>query len=257
MMISSRQNPLIKEIASLKQKKYRQQKGLFLIEGPLALKEALKFGGFDYFFYTPEFQSKEGELWQEIIEKCETYYQITPEVLKRISDTKTPAGALGVAKIPFYDPEEIFRNSSFCAILNDIGDPGNVGNLIRAASAFGLDALFFTPFSADPYSPKVVRSTMGALFHLPLIFLEEKEIVEKAKARNFSIYIAEAHHGTTLKDVKFTFPLLIVLGNETKGPSSLLAQEGIKVSIPIVRAESLNVASAGAIFFYEASAQFP
>jgi len=70
MMISSRRNSLIKEVAGLKQKKYRQQKGLFLIEGPLALKEALKFGGFDYFFYTPEFQSKEGELWQKSKHHC-------------------------------------------------------------------------------------------------------------------------------------------------------------------------------------------
>ncbi|MBU3692946.1 MAG: RNA methyltransferase [Candidatus Nanopelagicaceae bacterium] len=189
--------------------------------------------------------------------------EVSPEVMKAMTDTVTPQGLLAIARIPNRKLETFqFTNKKVLKIAYfwQIQDPGNAGTVVRAADAFGFDAVCFSPESVDVYSPKVVRSTAGSLWQLPVFEeVSTAQIQSFANQNNCHLFAADGQGDIELKQaVKGTKDMnsIWIFGNEARGlPNSLIAEVGAKaVRIPISeRVESLNLATAAAVVMYAAS----
>ena len=220
-MITSRDNPTLKLVRKLAQKKHRAESGLFVAEGE-DLVEAARGAGI-----APV----------ELLVAGET---VAPELLAGVSTLPHPARAIGV-----YRAADLPRGTRPVVLaLWRLVDPGNVGALLRTADAFGA-AVSLSDGCADPLSPKALRASVGAVFRVPLTPWDE--LPERR-------YALVAHGGDPLSDVALEPPLAFLLGSEREGLPDELATDCYKVTIGLPgAAESLNVAAAGAIALYEAS----
>lgn len=244
MEITSTDNKLIKHIASLHKKKYRDEANEYIIEGIKSVKEALQNNVEITHIIASDFK--------ESLDTNLEIINVPSHIMEKISEAKTPQGLLAVAKIT---KSEIPDNAKRILILDNLQDPGNLGTIIRTADATGFDCIIISKNSVDLYSPKVVRSTMGSLFHLPIITNVDlpKEII-KLKENNFTIYMSLLDNDSkNLFEEKLSSPLAIVIGNEGNGISKEIIQYGdIKLKIPMQgKAESLNASIAAAILMYE------
>ena len=156
---------------------------------------------------------------------------------------------IALAKLPATSST---RCDGLTLVLDGVGDPGNAGTLIRTADAVGANQVVLTENSADAWSPKVVRSSAGSVFHLPPIELETDELIEKLRDENVPIIAAVAHKGISCFEYSWPPKCALVLGHETRGISPELENAAsARVTIPVFgRAESLNVAVAGAVLMY-------
>ncbi len=193
-----------------------------------------------------------------ISERRISLVELSPAAFASVSDTVTSQGVAAVAKIPLR-PERETTPSPIQVAFDGVADPGNLGTLLRSAEAFGVTSVCCGTGTVDPYSPKVVRASMGGLFHLSvsmeptrdyvLRFLEEHE--------DGQVAAASADAKIPCHEVDFGKPTLILIGSEASGISDEVAQLAtVSVRIPMVgRAESLNAAMAGSILLYEAHRQ--
>lgn len=146
------------------------------------------------------------------------------------------------------------KKDKFIIILDEIQDPGNMGTIIRTADAFGASGVVLTPNCVDIYNPKVVRSTMGSLFHIPIAQVEDKiQLIEELKNKHVKIYATSLESANYVYDIDFRRDFALVIGNESKGISQqILDLADNIVKIPIMgNAESLNAAIASSIIMYE------
>ena len=238
MEITSLDNQLVKKIASLHKKKFRDEYELFFIEGMKSIKEAINFNQeIEYILYSPDMV--EYDLDIEGIE-------VSKEILCKISDTVTPQGIIAVCKIK-EEKIDVLTGKKKIVYLDKVQDPGNVGTIIRTADAFGIDCVVLSKECADIYSPKVVRSTMGSLFHLPVI----RDVgVEELKKLNMKIYSSSLDGD---EEFKIEDNSILVIGNEGNGISEEtkeITDEFIKIRMP-GNAESLNASIAAGILMYE------
>ena len=238
MEITSLDNQLVKKIASLHKKKFRDEYELFFIEGMKSIKEAINFNQeIEYILYSPDMV--EYDLDIEGIE-------VSKEILCKISDTVTPQGIIAVCKIK-EEKIDVLKGKKKIVYLDKVHDPGNVGTIIRTADAFGIDCVVLSKECADIYSPKVVRSTMGSLFHLPVI----RDVgVEELKKLNMKIYSSSLDGD---EEFKIEDNSILVIGNEGNGISEEtkeITDEFIKIRMP-GNAESLNASIAAGILMYE------
>ena len=240
--IESSQNKIIKEINSLKQRKYREQKGLFIVEGERLLSEA-----------HPEYVLiKEGYLGNT--DGFDTVYTTSAALFDKIADTISPQGILGVCKIPEHDISDIPENP-FLVILDRITDPGNMGTIIRTADAAGADGVVLSKGCTDPYNLKTIRSTMGSVFHLPVYM--DADICELIKNTDIKTFAAHLKGEKSCFETDMTGGIGILIGNEANGLSdevSQAADELVKIPMP-GKAESMNAAVAAGIMIYEAVRQ--
>lgn len=249
--LTSRDNSLVKETIKLKQKKYRQQTGTFLIEGERMLREVLK---------TPElvvrvFLDEEHQLPQELEELNIEAYQVTSGIMKALADTEHPQGVVAVARIPQYQPEDLAK-SSFLLLLDRISDPGNLGTIIRTAWAMDIDGILLTPGCADPFSPKVVRSTMGGILHVP-IFNTDHSFINELLSQGYRMIAATPNTDTTIYQADWQGPIICAIGSEAHGLDQVwLNLSAQQVVIPInPTVDSLNAAVSCAIIMAEARRQ--
>lgn len=253
-MITSRQNPKIKQIRKLNSgAKFRAQAGAFAVEGLRLLEEAQGTGiKPDWVIYTEDLDRRGERLLDNYRTQQVPCEPVTPEVLAAASDTKTPQGVLGVfplISLPF--PTSL----SLLVILDSLGDPGNLGTLLRTSLAAGVDGLLLSPGSVDPFAPKVVRSAMGAHFKLPIRTASWPEIT--ALAREMTLLLADMENGPSLWETDLTGPVGIILGSEAHGPGDearKLANQPIHIPMSS-RIESLNAAAAGAVLLFEVNRQ--
>ncbi|MDR2426437.1 MAG: RNA methyltransferase [Endomicrobium sp.] len=247
MIIESAQNKIFKEAMSLKEKKYRQKNGLFLVEGQKQTEEISGNWHIDSFFISKTF-SKKNQFKTNI-----KSFIIADSLFKKLSSTQTPQGIIAVIEKKSYDIENIFKEDGFFIILEKMQDPGNLGTIIRSADAFGAKGIFVSKGSADIYSDKVIRSTMGSFFHLPIIDeCDIQDIIKLMKKEKVKIFAASLDAKTGLKDIVFPTKSVIIIGNESKG-LSLEIQKKANALIKIEmcgNAESLNAAAAAAIIMY-------
>lgn len=240
MDITSLDNKLVKKITSLSQKKYRDEAGEFFIEGIKTVEEAIKHNQeITNILYCPEMIDYKLEV---------PALKVSKEIIYKISDTLTPQGIIAVCKIPQY---KIERKNKL-VYLDRVQDPGNVGTIIRTADAFGFDGVMLSKGCADVYSPKVVRSTMGSLFHISIY---QDVTVEKVKTLGNKIYSAVLDTNNFINDTEITTPFILVIGNEGSGISSEvrhISDEFIKINMA-GNAESLNASIAAGILMYEFS----
>lgn len=255
MEITGIQNPLVKNAAELKQKKYRQQKGLFLAEGLRTVEEAVNANAAEIIFYL----AIENERTRLILEKAAAQQIklvcVTENVMKKIADTETPQGIIAVSKIQKTKLESLFSKGKMLLVLDRVSDPGNLGTMLRTADAAGIGGLVLLKGCADIYSPKTVRASMGSIFHLPVIdSLEEEDFIENAKKAGYSVLVTCLDGADNLYKADLGGRIAFVMGNEANGVSSgLLTAADKKVYIPMEgRAESLNVAMAAGIVMFEA-----
>ena len=251
MIIESAQNQNFKNAVSLKNKKFRDESGLFLVEGQKQISEISKEWNIKHLFVC------HGDGGIDIdVNSSVPMTQVSEKIFNKLSSTPSPQGIVAVVEKRHYDVEKILKGNGLFVVLENIQDPGNVGTIIRSADAFGAKAVFVSKGSADIYSDKTIRSTMGSLFHIPVI--DEISIAETLagmKKHKISIFAASLKGKKTLKNCRFPLKSAILIGNESKGLESdteSMADTLFKIEMP-GKAESLNAAIAASIAMYEAA----
>lgn len=226
----------IKLIKSLSQKKYRDEKGLFVVEGEKMLSEALESG----------------------FELVYSYYleQIGPQQMSRISALSSPSPCLAVLRMPKIDFEEkSLKKDGLYLALDSVRDPGNLGTIMRICDWFGVDGIFASEDSVDQFNPKVVQSSMGAIFRKTVHYEDLKKVCGLFTKEGLPIY-GTFLDGKDFYSTKFKPSGLIVMGNESRGISKEISDLCThRLFIPSFsngsHAESLNVAVASAVIVSE------
>lgn len=255
MEVTGLQNPLVKAAAELKQKKYRQQKGLFLAEGLRTVEEAVNYSAVETIFYTAVEDDRTRSVLEKAAEQQIKLVCVTENVMKKIADTETPQGIIAVCRMQNNSLENLLTGGKMLLVLDRIGDPGNLGTMLRTADAAGIGGLVLLKGCVDIYAPKTVRSSMGSLFHLPVIAgLDEGDFIKNAKNAGYELLVTCLDGADNLYKADLNGRLAFVMGNEANGVSDTLLQAADKrVYIPMAgRAESLNVAMAAGIVMFEA-----
>ena len=256
-MISSLTNDKIKYVEKLKKKaSFRREESCFVVEGIRMIREV------------PEELRRQLYLTEAALEQypelgdwCSAVETVTEAVLRKMSDTENPQGMLAVVAMPAgysgaaEDPGQ--ESQPLYLVLDGLQDPGNVGTLIRTAEAVGATAVLLSRNSADPFSPKVVRSTMGTIFRVPVRICEDlpREIGELKKA---GVVVFGTHlSGTDVYAADLSGSLALLIGNEGNGLTEEVASTADRLlRIPMEgQVESLNAAVSGSVVAYEAYRQ--
>jgi RNA methyltransferase, TrmH family len=255
-MLTSLQNPLVKQFRKLASAKHRRSQGCFLLEGTHLIQEAtLAQWTLEVVCFTERWQNKESALLnnlQCVVPRCE---QVSDEVLAAIATTINPDGVVAIAQSA---PHKTVLIQSLGLVLETLQDPGNVGTLLRTAAAAGVEGILLSDNSVDLESPKVLRASAGAWFKVATAQCQNVlEQVQQYQAQGFQVIATTPHATLEYWSVDYTQPSLIVVGNEGAGLSDPLLQAAdVRVSIPVsAGVESLNVAIATAVMLYEAKRQ--
>lgn len=242
MKITSVNNELIKETAKLLKNKYREETGLFLIEGKKSIQEAI-----DYGVEIIKIFSTEG--FEDFSEHIET----TEAVISKISDTKTPPKCVAVAKQPNYKLSD-FKSKSKVILLEDIKDAGNLGTILRTAAAFGIDGIVLFGDTVDLFNPKTVRSAVGNLWKVPTVSVKSFDELEKIFSNFERIATLPAGDNTIpLKEYSPKEKTLLMFGSEADGLSEVLKSFATKnITIEMnPNVESLNLSVSAAVMMYK------
>ncbi len=247
--ISSIDNRVIKLARSLHHKKYREQENLFLAEGRRLVQEALaRPEMIEVLFIKPDLA---GELADQLDFDC---YIIDDRLFKHISTTESQQGMAAIVRKPVWELASLADNNHFLLLLDGLSDPGNLGSIMRTGWALGVDGLLLTADCADPFSPKVVRSTMGAIFHLPLVEAVSDRELDDFQAQGFELIATGLENAVDYYDIDMRGKKILVLGSEAHGVNAGIKKRCRQTSrIPInPKVDSLNVAAACAIITAEA-----
>lgn len=252
-MITSNQNPKIKLVrALLGRPKERREAGAFVVEGVRLVEEAAKGDWrFEIVLYD-ETLSERGRLQIEGLRlKGVDVEEVSPSVMKSISETEAPQGILAVVE---YLQLPIPQSPNFILIPDQVRDPGNLGTLLRSAAAAGVQAVLIPPETTDAFAPKVLRSGMGAHFRLPIQEMSWSEI-EKAVA-GMRVYVADMD-GRSCWETDLRQPVALIIGSEAEGVSEFARKMANgKISIPMSgETESLNAGVAGSVLMFEVMRQ--
>ena len=253
-VISSKDNELIKHIRKLKDKKERDKACEYIIEGIKLLEEAIKENaGIKQIVICDDCEKSDSipkDLMYEIA-KYDCIY-VTNKLFKTVSEVKTPQGVLAVVGKESKDAE-ISYNEDIIVALDDVQDPGNLGTILRTVDSIGLKQILVSKGTADPYNPKVIRSTMGAIFRIKVIECEDLEkTLKEIKKNKFKIVVSSLQAKTSIYDINYN-KKVIVIGNEANGVEEKiqnLADEKIKIPM-LGKTESLNASVATGIILYE------
>lgn len=285
-MISSTSNAQVKQVVALQTKaKVRREQRQFIVEG-LRLTGEVPADRLECLYVTEQFLQEhrsavlradrenagvvnrsDGETPQVQRDlhgdgsgQTLPYEIVTEQVLRAMSDTQNPQGILGIVRQQEYSIEEMCRGKKapLLLILENIQDPGNLGTMMRTAEAAGVDGVIMSRDTVDIYNPKVVRSTMGAIFRLPFAYVESlDEVMEQCAQLGITTYAAHLGGKNNYDKENYGGGCAFLIGNEGNGLTDKLAgQADILVKIPMAgKAESLNAAVAAAVLVYEAARQ--
>lgn len=249
----------LRSVRRLTQRKFRLETGQFLAEGPQAVREALAFGhAVELFVRTGDDSPRIAELIRAASAARVPVYATSASDLDRLSDTVHPQGVVAVCTWPEATLPVAPKLVVVCA---QIRDPGNAGTVIRCADAFGADAVILTSDSVEVTNPKVVRASVGSIFHLPVLTgIALADAVQDLRDRGLQVLAADGSGSDRLDmmTAELARPTAWVMGNEAWGlPSEHAELADRRVGVPIWgHAESLNLATAAAVCLYAtASAQ--
>lgn len=238
-IIESVHNPKVKEWVKLHQKKYRQQQQQFIVEGEHLVEEALKAGVVQAVVTTrATFEALEVAI-----------YQVSESVLAKLAMTPTHQDIMAICEMVSVEPTQLQR----VLLLDAIQDPGNLGTLIRSALAFEVDAVVLGKGTVDLYNEKVLRSTQGAVFHLPVIQADLQTYIPELQTQGIEVIGTSLHHAVDLQTFEVPNRWALLLGNEGQGVHQTLldlTDENVFIEMSS-QAESLNVAIAGSIVMYQ------
>ena len=235
-VITSKDNEIVKNIKKLKEKKYRDHENKFLVEGIKMVQEAISEEANISKIVVCEDCINDGTISKELlyeIAKKDCIY-VSKKVFEAITDVETPQGILAVIEKENKE-EQISYNEDIIVVLDGIQDPGNLGTILRTIDSVNLKQIIISEKTADPYNPKVVRSTMGAIYRVNII--KSKNIVEtlkNIKKHNYEIVATSLQTEKTIYDVEYKNKV-IVIGNEANGVSKEvldLANQKVKIPMP-------------------------
>ena len=239
MLITSVNNKYIKDLARLKDKKYRDEQDIFLVETKHLVLEAFKAG------CIKELILEANEIFPLDVP---TLY-VSKEVLKKISSLDTPSNVMAVV----YKNKEKPKIGEKVLILDGIQDPGNLGTIIRSAVAFNIDTIICSHDTVDVYNPKVVRASQGMIFHIPIIFANTENIIHELKEQDYKIIGTKVTNGHDVRASSIYSHFALVIGNEGQGISKNieeLCDEYLYIKMN-ENCESLNASVAASILLYE------
>lgn len=253
MIITSTSNEQIKNIIQLKEKsKVRKQKKQYVVEGVKMFSEVPKENLKGVYVSESFLKENKGKLQEA------DFQVVSDSVFKKISDTVTPQGVLAVVAQSTKTLDELLnnrkKNKSCIVVLDRLQDPGNLGTIIRTAEGAGVSGIVMSSDCADIYNPKVIRSTMGSVFRVPFVVVEDlPDAVEQMKACGITTYAAHLQGEDYNKGV-FGKDIALLIGNEARGLSEEISDKADQfIRIPMEgKVESLNAAVAAAILMYEA-----
>lgn len=248
--IESKSNPRIRDFRKLMDRKERRLKGLFLVEGFRMVQEAFK-AGMDVKSVIYDSGSKdqlqkylESYLSSEALELIAT----NPDVIRQLSSTETPQGVVAVVS----DSRKVTESRGLIIYLDRLQDPGNVGTIIRSAHAGGAVRVILGKGSADPYSEKAMRSSMGSIFHIPVTIDGDDELLRLA-SEGIPLAVTSLEASRSIYSADLTGDMILVIGNEGNGVrQELMDRATILLRIPMPgNAESLNASIAASVIIFE------
>jgi RNA methyltransferase, TrmH family len=257
-MISSAANPLVKRVRALADRKRRRRESAFVVHGIQPVWQAVEAGAdIEVLLIAPELLSHRGALQMVDAQQADgvRVARLTGDLFGRISDRDEPAGLAAIVRAaPARVDDLAVPDGALFAALHEPGNPGNIGTIIRTASAAGASGVILIGPSADPYDPVAVKASMGALFTVPVAVAQSgADFLAWAAAAGVTVAAASGRAALSCWDASWPLPLALLLGSEGTGlPADLLAAADMQVSIPMTgTAESLNLAVAAGILLYE------
>lgn len=255
-MITSTSNPQVKRLLQLQKKsKVRNEEKVFVVEGLRMFVEVPKERVEKVYVSENFYNKKKQELnWEEFPIEI-----LSDSVFKHVSDTQTPQGVLCIVKQEKQDLDSLLNieNPHFM-VLDNLQDPGNMGTIIRTAEGAGVDAVFMSRDCVDIYNPKTIRSTMGSIYRMPFIYIEEiVPLLEEFRKKGIKSYAAHLDGKNSYDQEDYCKGTAILIGNEGNGLRDEVAEKAdIWVRIPMEgQVESLNAAIAASVLMFEVARQ--
>ncbi|MGE5301051.1 MAG: TrmH family RNA methyltransferase [Acidobacteriota bacterium] len=261
IQITSASNSRIKDAIRIRERKNAEGDNLFVVEGPKIVEMALTAGAkIREVFFTDHFTAKnEGkELLGLLSKKTADICRVADHVFAKLSDTETPQGIAAVASYPVLPLDRLSLSAaSLYAVLDGVGDPGNLGTIIRTSDAAGVDAVILLEGTCDAFIPKVIRATAGSIFNVRLALATGDQLVAWRKEHDIQIAVTAADAPRSVFEAELTGALAFIFGNEARGVRKAIKDSAdLLLKIPLYgKAESLNVATSAAICLYEAVRQ--
>jgi RNA methyltransferase, TrmH family len=259
-VIRSRANPLVKRLVRLRERRARQREGVVLVEGARELLRARAAGWpLELLVHCPEVQPPEARgAAAELSSAAASSRRLTPDVFAKVSLREHPDGLLGVMPLPRLTLADLaWPDPGLYLVAAGLEKPGNVGALLRTADAVGCDAVFVTGRGTDLGNPNVVRASLGSLFTRPVLHVDDDELRGALRAREVAVLATSPGAAQDLWSVRLTGNLAVVVGPEHTGlDEAWLAAADAIVRVPMRgHADSLNVATSGAVVLFEALRQ--
>lgn len=252
--ITSKENKLIKHIIKLKEKKYRKEYNEYIIEGAKIVQEAIQEKVKIKQIIISENAINTDLILNHLKEELQkiNYIKVPSNIFKLISEVEKPQGVLAIIEKEKQE-ENIDVNQDIILALDDLQDPGNLGTIIRTADSVGLKQILISKGTTEAYNPKVIRSTMGAIFRVKIIECENlKETLKKLQKNNFKIMVTDLNIDKSIYDIKLQ-KNVIIIGNEANGVSEEIKNMAdTRAIIPMFgKTESLNASIATGVILYE------
>lgn len=252
-MITSTSNSQVKQAAALAKKaRERRQTGLFLAEGRKMYEEAPK-SWLEKVYVTEEYVKDHGE------PEGAAWELVSGEVMKAMADTQTPQGILALVRQPKWSVSDVWNGENpHIIMLETLQDPGNLGTILRAGEGAGITGVIMNRETADIFNPKVIRSTMGSIYRVPFVYVDDLgEAAEMAKARKIHLFAAHLKGKNSYDREDYRGGCGFLIGNEARGlTDETAALADCWVKIPMLgKVESLNAAVAASVLMFEAARQ--
>ena len=252
-MLSSLQNPLMKDIRRAVARGGLTDDGLCVAESPHLLQEALDSG-----CDVPVvlcLSSAKGRV-EQLVQGRGRIVEVDEKLLASLSSTETSQGVIALVQPPQWQQADLFRGTPLVLVADRLQDPGNLGTMLRAAEAFGATGALLAKGTVSAYNAKCVRASAGSLFRLPFLNgLAGQEVLAMLSAHGCTTWVAQAGAGLACWHADFEQPCAIVIGNEGQGVQPALQAGTQPLQIPTQGVESLNAAAAAVTLLYEAHRQ--
>lgn len=257
-MITSTSNARVKELVQLQKKsKVRNEQGVFLVEG-VKMYQEIPQEQLVKVYVSETFADKQKEEINRLKDRRKLEY-LSDHVFQYVSDTKTPQGILCVVRQSTYCLEDILEaEDAHLLVLDNLQDPGNLGTILRTAEGAGVTGIIISKESVDIYNPKVIRSTMGSIYRVPFVYVEDlKEAIAKVKAHGIFTYAAHLDGKNSYDKEDYTKKTAFLIGNEGNGLRKEIADlADTWIRIPMKgQVESLNAAIATSVLMFETARQ--
>ena len=259
-MISSSSNQQIKNLVQLQTKgKVRNKEKQYVIEGIKMFEEVLhcEEAHLVKTFVAESFFESLAKEKSELYKKLSTIDMeiVSDKVFKEISDTMTPQGILAIVRQPEYRLEDMLKQKKVnLIVLEDLRDPGNLGTIIRTAEGAGVTGIILSKASVDIFNPKVIRSTMGAIYRVPFVYVDQMhDTLEQLKKEDVVLYATHLAANHYYDEVEYGDRTAVLIGNEANGLTEQTAKRSdVLLKIPMEgKVESLNAGVATSIMIYE------